>query len=87
MDSRITRSFREALRELDPVIQRRVRRAYHLFMDNPQHGSLYFKRVKGTRNLYSARVDDNYRVLGELNGDTITWYWIGPHDEYERIIP
>ena len=87
MDSRITRSFREALRELDPVIQRKVQRAYDLFLNNLQHGSLDFKRVRGRRNIYSARVDDNFRVLGELEGDTITWYWVGPHDEYERMIP
>lgn len=87
MDSRITRGFREALRELDPVIQRKVQRAYDLFLNNPQHGSLDFKRVRGRRNIYSARVDDNFRVLGELEGDTITWYWVGPHDEYDRMIP
>ena len=87
MDSLITRSFREAFRELDPVVQRKAQRAYDLFMDNPQHSSLDFKRVRGTRNLYSARVDDNFRVLGELNGDTVTWYWVGPHSAYERMIP
>ena len=55
--------------------------------DNPRHGSLQFRRVRGTRNHYSARVDDYYRVLGVVEGNVITWYWVGPHDEYDRMIP
>ena len=87
MNSRITPDFLIRYRQLDPEIQIKVRRARRLFLDNPRHGSLQFKRVRGRRNLYSARVDDNFRVLGELDGDTVTWHWVGPHDEYERMIP
>jgi len=25
--------------------------------------------------------------LGVLNGDTVTWFWIGGHDEYARWLP
>ena len=87
MISRITPEFSRLYRQLDPEIRRKVIRARSLFLNNPRHRSLQFKRVKGRRNIYSARIDDNYRVLGELNGDTITWHWIGPHDEYDRMIP
>ena len=24
-------------------------------------------------------------TLGNLDGNTVTWYWIGSHDEYERL--
>jgi hypothetical protein len=27
-----------------------------------------------------------YRALGLLKGDTVTWFWIGTHDEYERLL-
>ena len=86
MISRASSEFWTAFRNLAPNIQRKVQRAYELFRDNPRHGSLQFKRVRDRRNLYSARVDDYFRVLGELNGDTVTWLWVGPHDEYDRII-
>lgn len=36
--------------------------------------------------VYSARIDLNHRALGILDGDTIVWFWIGPHDEYERLL-
>ena len=87
MISRLAPEFFDALRKLDPVTWRKVRQAYQLFKDNPRHGSLRFRRVRGTRSHYSARIDDNYRVLGLVQGNIITWYWVGPHDEYERMIP
>jgi hypothetical protein len=43
-----------------------------------------FKRVSDVEPLYSARIGPNYRALGTLEGDTVTWRWIGPHDEYVR---
>ena len=87
MISRLAPEFIEALRKLDPATRSKARRAYRLFKDNPRHGSLRFRRVRGTRNHYSARIDDDYRVLGLVQGNVITWYWVGPHDEYERMIP
>ena len=87
MISRLGPEFLEAFRKLDSATQHKVRRAYQLFKDNPRHGSLKFRRVRGTRNHYSAWVDDYYRVLGVVEGNVVTWYWVGPHDEYDRMIP
>jgi hypothetical protein len=53
---------------------------------NPNAPGLRFKRVSEEEPIYSARVSDNYRVLGLLEGDTMIWFWIGKHDEYERIL-
>jgi hypothetical protein len=39
------------------------------------------KQVKYGR-CASAR---GYRALGLLKGETMHWFWIGRHDEYERI--
>jgi hypothetical protein len=32
----------------------------------------------------SIRIGRDYRALGILEGDTVTWYWIGKHDTYDR---
>jgi hypothetical protein len=32
------------------------------------------------------RIGRDDRALGILEGDTVTWYWIGKHDTYERKI-
>jgi hypothetical protein len=47
---------------------------------------LHFKRVHATEPLYSVRVGLHWRVLGLLEDDTITWFWIGSHSEYDKII-
>jgi hypothetical protein len=35
---------------------------------------------------YSARVGIGYRAVGVLDGDTITWFWIGSHANYDRLL-
>ncbi len=83
MNSHTTRSFRESFRALPPDIQQRAREAYRLWCENPSLPGLRFKRVD---DKVSVRIGRNYRALGILQGDTVYWYWIGKHDEYERII-
>lgn len=34
----------------------------------------------------SVRINRNFRALGIWEGDTLTWYWIGSHHNYERFI-
>lgn len=80
MKSRLLPSFVEAYEALPDDVRRRARQAYREWHVNPK--ARHFKRVGGNR--VSARVDSNYRVLGILRGDTVFWYWIGPHDAYDR---
>ncbi|GIK67018.1 MAG: hypothetical protein BroJett018_48120 [Chloroflexota bacterium] len=78
--------FRKAFRRLPLQIRKQARQAYQFFKDDPHHPSLHFKRVGRSLPIYSARVTLDYRVLGILEEDTIIWFWIGSHDEYERIL-
>jgi hypothetical protein len=50
------------------------------------HPGLNLKRVGRKRPVYSVRVGIQYRAVGLLEGETITWFWIGSHDEYERLL-
>ena len=34
--------------------------------------------------MWSVRLTRSYRALGILEGDTVTWFWVGGHDNYER---
>jgi hypothetical protein len=40
--------------------------------------------VNQEERIWSVRVTLGYRALGVLDGDTVTWFWIGGHQEYER---
>jgi hypothetical protein len=33
-----------------------------------------------------VRAADGYRALAAEAPDGLVWFWIGPHDEYERLI-
>jgi mRNA-degrading endonuclease RelE of RelBE toxin-antitoxin system len=84
MRSAITRGFREAFSKLPDPIRQQARRAYGLFRQNPSHPGLGFKKVDNENNTYSVRIGLGYRALGQLDGDCIVWFWIGPHAEYDR---
>jgi hypothetical protein len=84
--SRTTRRFREALRDLPPEIQSRAREAFTLFKSDPRHPSLRVKQVAGARAVYSVRLTRDYRALGVLERDTMIWFWIGSHADYDRLL-
>ena len=86
IESRTTRSFRTAFAALPEEIQAQARRAYHLFRIDPAHPSLRFKKVQQTSNVYSVRIGLGYRALGVLEGSVVTWFWIGSHADYDRLV-
>jgi hypothetical protein len=53
---------------------------------DPRHPGIQFKRVSQKRPVYSARVTRDYRALGIVQGEGITWYWIGNHEDYDRLL-
>lgn len=83
MKSRTTSSFRRLFRALPLEVQQRARRAYRLWRANPDLPGLRFKRIGDD---VSVRIGRDYRALGILRGDTVYWYWIGKHDEYNRRV-
>lgn len=28
----------------------------------------------------------NYQAVGQLNGDTVIWFWLGSHAEYNKLL-
>jgi hypothetical protein len=86
MKSRTTPRFWKCYDQLPMEVQETADRAYLIWRDNPFHASLRFKRVHAQRPIFSVRVGRGYRALGYLEGDTIVWYWIGAHDEYDQLL-
>jgi len=86
MNSRTTERFRACFARLPQEIQRQAREAYTRFVDNPSHPGLRFKQVHPVQPVYSVRISLDYRALGVREGDTMVWFWIGPHSDYERLL-
>ncbi len=85
MNSAALASFWAAYASLDEDIKQRTRKAYRLWRDNPFHPSLHFKCINREENIWSVRITLGYRAVGVLQGDTVTWFWIGDHADYERF--
>ncbi len=86
MNSRLTKDFVDGFGRLPNEIKKLARKNYRLWRDNPSHPSLQFKRVHQTEPIYSVRVGSGYRAVGLLESNTITWFWIGTHADYEKVI-
>jgi hypothetical protein len=63
-----------------------ARRAYQLFRQNPSHPGLNFKKIDEENDIYSARIGLGYRALGQIDGEAIVWFWIGPHGDYDKLV-
>ena len=83
MKSSTTPDFWTSYRKLPPEIKNRARMVYRLWHANPRHPSLRFKKVGEP---WSVRIGSGYRALSLLQEDTFFWFWIGSHDEYERLL-
>ena len=86
MKSKTTAKFWRLFDHLSPDVQRRAYRAYALWRSHPSARGLNFKQVDAEESIYSVWIGLEYRALGALEGDTIFWFWIGHHDEYDRIL-
>ena len=83
MKSLTTPRFWRAHADLPPEIKLAARKQYRLWKDNPRHPSLQFKKVGP---FWSVRITEDYRSLALLRNDIYHWFWIGAHDEYERLL-
>ncbi len=75
--------FWECYEKLPNRTRRLADKKFALLKSNPQHPSLHLKKIG---DFWSVRVGLDYRALA-IEGDTgLIWFWIGPHDEYERML-
>ena len=86
MRSKTTRKFRALLANLSVDLQRQADDAYGQFCRDSDHPGLRFKKVHGTLPVYSARVTKDCRAVGIIKDETILWFWIGKHSEYEKLL-
>jgi len=86
MTSHTTKEFWNLFDALPKDIQNQAVKAYDAWNTNPTHPSLHFKSIHSTEPLYSVRISRGYRALRLKEGNTITWFWIGSHSEYEKLI-
>lgn len=78
--------FKKAYQELPEHIQEKVKKAFALFKENPQHPSLGTKKIKGREGIWEGRVNQFYRFTFEYIEDsasgetTCLFRMIGRHE-------
>ena len=85
MKSLVRPGFWRAHAGLDDRARQAARRAYAQFARDPGHPSLRFKKLGGYGHIWSVRVNEQYRAVGERSGDTIIWVWIGTHNDFDKL--
>ncbi len=86
MRSHRTTRFHELYAQLPESVQRQATEAYRLFEQDPWHPSLHFKRVSKRTATYSVRIGRDYRAVGIWQPETIVWFWIGSHADYDHLL-
>jgi hypothetical protein len=84
--SRVAEDFLTRFARLPDEVKAQARKAHRLWRRNPAHPSLRFKRIHAREPLYSVRIGLGWRAVGLWEGDTITWFWIGSHADYDKLI-
>ena len=85
MKSATLPSFWISYNNLSQAVKLEARKAYSLWERNPFHPSLHFKCSNREQDSWSVRITQRYRAVGTLDADTVTWFWIGDHDDYRRF--
>ena len=75
--------FWSCYRALPAEVRQLADKSFALLKSNTQHPSLHFKKVG---RYWSARVGLHHRAVAVEAADGLLWFWIGAHDEYEKIV-
>jgi mRNA interferase RelE/StbE len=73
--------FKRCVLDLDPRAREKLRKQLGILILNPRHPSLGVKKIRGTKSIFEARLDDHYRFTfeyGEKN--EIILRVVGPHN-------
>ncbi|MHC4887106.1 MAG: ParE family toxin-like protein [Planctomycetota bacterium] len=86
MKSHITKDFKSCFKSLPGHIKRSAHRCYQTWRADPNHPSLQFKPVGKRPPVYSIRVALGWRAMGIVEGNSIIWFWIGSHADYDLLL-
>ena len=84
MISKTHEDFWAGFDALPKAIQKLAREKFQLWRKEPFASPLQFKEL--FPDVWSVRINRNYRALGRRRGNLIVWFWIGTHAEYDQLL-
>lgn len=87
MKSTVTPRFWNLFNSLPLEVRELAEKDYRLWMEDPHHPALHFKRLAGAGERFSVRVGIHYRAIGwKPASDLVEWVWIGSHADYDAML-
>ena len=83
MNHKANPGFWKCYHRLPTHIRKLADNGFQLLKKDCQHPSLHFKKVGRFR---SVRVGMHYRAIGVDFPRGVVWFWIGSHEEYNKLI-
>jgi len=80
--NKFTRDFQK----LTPHYQELFREKLKDLLKDPRPPGLRFEKLQGYRNpnIYTIHLDGNYKASFEIEGDTVIFRTVGPHNKIDR---
>jgi hypothetical protein len=75
--------FWKCYERLRPELRAAADKSYEQLKSDPKHPSLHFKKIG---RYWTVRVGISHRALAIEAEDGYVWFWIGGHNEYDRIV-
>jgi hypothetical protein len=75
--------FWDCYYRLPSAIQQLADDNFALLKNDSRHPSLHFKQIG---QFWSVRIGLRYRALAISVPDGLVWFWIGTHNDYDRLI-
>jgi hypothetical protein len=82
--SRANDKFWRCYKCLPVSVRTLARKNYRLWRQNPRHPSLQFKKT--AEDAWSVRIGDHYRAMATVEKGVMIWFWIGTHEEYNKMV-
>jgi hypothetical protein len=80
---RASADFWSCYARLPQEVRELADKAFAFLRQDERHPSLHLKKVG---RFWSVRVGSRYRALGVESGETLIWFWIGTHAEYDDLV-
>lgn len=81
-----TEKFEVLFIKLPLPVRKRARWCLMIWARDSSHPSLFFKKPFGNKPFWSMRITKGYRAIGYLKADQMFWFWIGNHNDYEKLL-
>ena len=85
MKSNTTPRFWQLFAALPPEARELAAKNYQLWKQESSTSLASLSPAPGYRRLYTVRIGDRYRAIGQMEAGEITWTWIGSHADYNNL--